>query len=327
MIINLVYTPGMVRYLSLFLLSIIESSSNELQFRLINNGCTKDEREVIYKIHKIFPMKTIFVDFQCCGNVSLHGTLLDTIFHEDYNDSDIDFLFMDSDIYAKGLYEHEIRQNSKSVDAYFSCLPIWVKHEYLIIQSDSKQIGGPNCFSSNNIPLGASYFAYYKNEVVKEIISKENISFRKYNLSDLDADNMHYLRKNELLKEEYDTAKLFNIMLHKHGKSTLLKDIYNLKHIGGLSINALSTTHKENNTDSKLSSHVNYGHFRMWMDNKKSTCDTVTKHLSNLIDGSRFLIDTTSISDDNLRFEVSHVLEDISGLYKEFGKTIRTIVR
>ncbi|MCK4796966.1 MAG: hypothetical protein KAT05_06265, partial [Spirochaetes bacterium] len=89
---NIIYSPGDVLYSRLFLLSLLKWS--ECSFRVVNNGCTGKEKEMIINLCDNYSRLEYYE--LSSDNIFEHGAALShlqTIEESDY------FCFMDPDIF------------------------------------------------------------------------------------------------------------------------------------------------------------------------------------------------------------------------------------
>ena len=97
---NIIYSPGDVLYSRLFLLSLLKRS--ECSFRVVNNGCTGKEKEMIINLCDNYSRLEYYE--LSSDNIFEHGAALShlqTIEESDY------FCFMDPDIFAVGNFMEE----------------------------------------------------------------------------------------------------------------------------------------------------------------------------------------------------------------------------
>ncbi len=226
---NIIYTPGNVKYLRLFSLSLLKWSN--CQFRIVSNGCSAEENELLKSLCQLDPR---FEYFQLPFNHLVeHGTAL--MYLQKIEDTDY-FCFMDSDIIATGDFMYDFIPLLNQYQSISSGTVIWIKKEKTILSKSAKGIGGRFNFTSNGFCLGSTFFSIYDNNVLDQFFKEYNITFDKYiGWNSIPVEFREDLIKLDLKMEKYDTAKLLNIILQIKGKKVHFLESENLLHLGGLS--------------------------------------------------------------------------------------------
>jgi hypothetical protein len=229
---NVIYLRGTVKKLTVFLDSLLQWS--DCQFRLVANGCSSAEIDYLRQLCNVNNRLQLFV-FPS-RKVAIHSAVLN---HLQLLDKDKKFFcFIDSDIFAIDHFLDELSGLTETYAGIFSGAPIWVKKKEYQFQPTFDVVGGYYHFMDNNICLGSTFFAVYKNEVLNEVIAETGVGFQGYLAKDIPNALIPALKELQVLKASYDTGKLLNILLQVRGQKILYKDNPGLIHIGGIHMNS-----------------------------------------------------------------------------------------
>jgi hypothetical protein len=224
----IIYTSGTVKYLRLFLFSLLKWS--DCSFCLVANGCSLEEkrflRTLCHKNNRLtyleFPSKTMIK----------HGDALDylhSLEHSEY------FCFMDSDILATGEFLGEFTPYLDQYTGVFSGFPVWCEDKEQILPATSQDIPGRYNKTVEGVCIGSTYFAIYNNKLLTKVIQSTGISFNSYSWPDIPAQYQSQFVKMDLKKQSYDTGKVLNLLLLAQKESLVFQKSSFLIHIGGLS--------------------------------------------------------------------------------------------
>lgn len=225
---NIIYTPGVVNYLQLFILSLLKWSN--CSFRLISNGCQLEEVQLLRRFCRDNP-RLEFLNLPS-KKMMKHGDVLDYL--QSIETSEY-FCFMDPDILATGEFLNEFLPYLKNYVGVFSGFPIWCKNEEQILQDTFPKMFGRHNLTSSGLCIGGTFFAIYDNTVLRQLIHSTGISFNKYTWQEVPIQYQKCFTQMNLDKETYDTGKVLNLLLIDQGASLIFKEIPSLKHIGGIS--------------------------------------------------------------------------------------------
>jgi hypothetical protein len=235
---NIIYVRGTVRKLTIFLDSLLQWS--DCQFRLVANGCSSEEVDYLKQLSEANDRLQLLV-FPS-NKVVVHSAVLN---HLQLLDKDKKFFcFVDSDIFAIDHFLDGLSGLSDNYVGFFSGAPTWVKKKEYKFQPDFDIVGGYYHFMDNDICLGSTFFAIYKNEVLNKVIQETGVGFQGYLAKDIPSDLIHVLKELNLLKYSYDTGKLLNILLQVKGHKITYQDNASLIHIGGINFNSNDKAHK-----------------------------------------------------------------------------------
>ena len=110
---NIIFTPGTVKYLSLFLWSLLKWS--DCSFRLVSNGCLPPERRYLKKLSRQNPRLEFWaIPTQ---NSKPHGLALNYLHAMTHSKH---FCFMDSDIFATGDFIGPLARHQDQYAGIFS---------------------------------------------------------------------------------------------------------------------------------------------------------------------------------------------------------------
>jgi len=226
---NIIYTPGNVKHLRLFSLSILKWSDCSL--RLVSNGCAPEESnmlELLCQKHKRLEFFKLPFD-----NIIKHGAALSYLQKLEKSDY---FCFMDSDILATNNFMDDFIPYIDKYSGIFSGTAIWMKEEMQVMKKSYPRIGGRFNRTTDGLCLGSTFFAIYNNKDLTGLLDDTNITFNKYHGWNKVPDKVHEeLIKLGMKAKVYDTGKLINILLESRGARLIFKHTHKLYHIGGLS--------------------------------------------------------------------------------------------
>lgn|GEM_PF-3353760 len=226
---NIIYTAGNVRYLRLFILSLLKWS--DCTFRLVSNDCREEEEQILREFCQNNP-RLEFLSLPFDGMVP-HGkalTYLQQLEKSQY------FCFMDSDIFATGDFIAEFRNYFGQYCGIFSGTAIWLDEASQVMPPGCKGIGGRFNHTADGLCLGSTFFAIYENDILNKILREYAITFDKYYQWDEIAVTVRQEIENlNLQNRRYDTAKILNLLLICNGYNLIYKDAKTLCHLGGLS--------------------------------------------------------------------------------------------
>ncbi len=225
---NIIYTPGVVKCLRLFILSLLKWS--DCSFRLVANGCLPEE------VHDLraFCRRYSRLEFLKLPSKTMmkHSSALNYLQMIEPSEY---FCFMDPDILATNEFLHEFTPYLDHYVGVFSGFPIWCKNEEQILPETFPEMFGRHNMTSTGLCIGGTFFAIYNNKVLTELIQSTGISFNKYKWEEIPALYQKPLAQLGLKKNFYDTGKVLNLLLLNQGDSLIFKEIPSLKHIGGIS--------------------------------------------------------------------------------------------
>ena len=225
---NIIYTPGTVRYLRLFALSLLKWS--DCSFRLVANGCSTEETQLLYKLCQSSP-RLEFLALPFATTVQHHQALnyLQSIESLDT------FCFMDSDILATGDFLGELRPYLDPYSGIFSGAPMTYRPKELILPRGLPSMVGRFTTTDTGLCLGCTYLAMYDNRILTELIQSTGINFDLYHWQDISIQCQNRLVEMGLRKKTYDTGKVLNLLLYMQGERLVFVESTFLKHLCGIS--------------------------------------------------------------------------------------------
>jgi hypothetical protein len=226
---NIVYTTGTVRYLRLFVVSLLRWS--DCVFRLVANACSPEETRLLQELgHKSPRLEFLALPYKKTTPHDKTLSYLQSIERSGY------FCFMDSDILATGDFMSEMSPYLHQYAGVFSGSPIWCTEEEQVLSATVPRVRGQFSRTADGVCLGSSYFAIYDNNVLTEFIQSTGVDFRRYWWREIPAPYQRQLARMGLQKDRYDTGKLLNILLPAQGEAIAFVDSQFLQHIGSVSI-------------------------------------------------------------------------------------------
>ena len=225
---HIIYTPGVVKYLRLFILSLLRWS--DCSFRLVANGCLSEEiRDLRAFCHKNPRLEFLRLPSK---KMMKHGDALNYLQLIEPSDY---FCFMDPDILVTGEFLEEFIPCLEQNVGVFSGFPIWCESEEQILPETFPKIFGRHNITSDGLCIGGTFFAIYNNIKLSQIIQSTGISFDQYTWQQIPEQYQRQIAEMGLKKETYDTGKVLNLLLLAQKHSLIFKEIPSLKHIGGIS--------------------------------------------------------------------------------------------
>ncbi len=225
---NILFLPGTVRELSLFLLTL-QDRTKHTRFNIWSNGCKREENDLLYH----FAQRYDRCQFEVFSETLLpHGEVLTEL---QRNETSHRFAFMDSDIFATGEFMSNLERRLEHATAVFSCPPIWSCGELDRLPAGFEALSGIISLLNDGSCVGNSYLAIYDNDALSDLIRKTGLTFSKITWPEIPTPIQQVLRQNGMEKVLYDTGKLLNILLAIDGHRLEFAKSPNLVHIGGIS--------------------------------------------------------------------------------------------
>jgi len=224
---HIIYMPGIVRYMTLFLFSLLKWS--DCSFRLVSNGCSPDELRHLRKLSDSDSRLELVVLPD--NRLTRHGRALSYLWSLERSDY---FCFMDSDIFASGEFLHELVPELSHHAGVFSGSPVWCSDEEQILAERFQRMAGRYNRSDTGVCLGSTYVAMYDNRVLTSLIQSTGIDFRRYRWDGIPEEYQDQIADLGLKKKRYDTSKVLSLLLLAQGRGIIFKEVSSLHHIGGI---------------------------------------------------------------------------------------------
>lgn len=225
---NIIFTPGTVKYLQLFVFSLLKWS--DCSFRLVANGCSVEEKGLLENLcQKKSRLKFLALP---SDTVMRHGqalSFLQTIEQSDY------FCFMDSDILATGDFASELAPHLDRCAGVFSSSPMWCRPEERTLLDTYPRMSGWFNRTETGMCLGGTYLAMYDNSVLTSVRQSTSVDFEQRKWANVPVQYQDWLAEVGLTKRVYDTGKLLNLLLLAQGEQLVCVESAFLQHIGGFS--------------------------------------------------------------------------------------------
>ena len=223
---NIIYTPGTVRYLSPFVPTLLKWS--DCQFRLVANGCTDDECELLKTVCALDDRLELLVMPE--KRMVPHGETLD--FLHARTDSDY-FCFMDSDILATGPFLEDFQEELAVAEVFSSCLPLWHHIDDITIPKYFDHMHGIHAYTESGLTIACDYFVIYDNKAFTETRNETKVGLTVIGWDDIAAENQHALKQFGQQRKDYDSGKVLTMLMASRGARIRYKQSEQLKHIGG----------------------------------------------------------------------------------------------
>ena len=229
---NIVYTPGTVRYLQLFVFSLLKWL--DCSFRLVANGCPAEEARLLRELCRSIS-RLEFLALPVTKHIS-HGKALNYLQDLEHSDT---FCFMDSDIMATGTFLSESVPLLDRCAGVFSGSPVFCRDDERVMTDGFPKVIGLFNRTEEGLCLGGTYLAMYDNKVLTRVRQSLSVGFERYDWADVPSQCQSWLAEAGFKKTWYDTGKLLNLMLHSQGERLEFIESPSLQHITGMSWFAL----------------------------------------------------------------------------------------
>jgi hypothetical protein len=228
---NIVYTPGTVRYLRVFVSSLLAFSA--ASFRLVANGCSAAEREELRRCCAGHP-RLEYLEL-LSPEVQRHGKVLNylqSMTRTPY------FCVMDSDIFATASWLDRSSERLQHADAVFSGMPLWVARGDDRFPGWFKRLSGEYSHDARGHCLGVTYVAMYDNDLLSAVRAREQVGFEGREWSDVPPRLHSALAAQGLLGRHFDTGKLLNVLMRASHRLEFVEEP-GLCHVGGASFEVI----------------------------------------------------------------------------------------
>jgi hypothetical protein len=225
---HIIYTPETVKPLLPLLYSLLKWS--DCHFRLVANGCSAGEQATLQ--HLCADQARLTYMALPTTQVMVHGhalNYLQTQNQEPY------FCFMDSDIYAIDAFLPTFLPQLADRAALFSGMSLRFPPTGLVAPKDKDFLAGPFTYTAGQLCVGTTFFAIYHNETLTQLREATGIGFTKYRWRAIPPAYQEQLVHIGAHYQQYDTAKLLNLLLHLHGHQLHYQPCAVLRHIEGVS--------------------------------------------------------------------------------------------
>lgn len=224
----IIYTPNTVKILSPLIFSLLKNST--CTFCLVSNGCQEKEKQLLKNLCSK-EKRLLFLNLPT-NQMWQHGKALNYLYQ--INQSDY-FCFMDSDIFATNPYLPQFEGLINDCVGVFSCSALWMPDRDKVMPKTYPKVSGRYHSTIKGICTGSSYFAIYNCKKIRALSPRIKVDFNKFKWNDIPKPYQKILSNLDLKKSEYDTGKVFNIILHYYGEQLYFAEADHLIHIGGIS--------------------------------------------------------------------------------------------
>jgi hypothetical protein len=223
---NIIYTPGTVRYLTPFVPTLLRWS--DLSFRLVANGCTDEECELLQAICATDDRLELLIMPE--KRMVPHGETLD--FLHERTDADY-FCFMDSDILATGPFLDDFRADLAEAEVFSSCLPLWHNLDDITIPSYFDHMHGIHAYAESGLTIACDYFVIYDNKAFTETRAATGVGLTVVGWDNIAPENQRAIKELGQQRKDYDSGKVLTMLMASRGARIRYRQSDNLKHIGG----------------------------------------------------------------------------------------------
>lgn len=224
---HIVYTPGTVRSLSLFVWSLLERS--QADFLLVSNGCAWIEKAFLRALAQTHD-RLDYRDLEVSRPLP-HGQVLDRLQRLEPSPY---FAFLDSDILATGAFDAQLTVDS-GLAAAFSGRPTWVAEAEETLPDDFQLVSGTFQQTEGGLCLGNTYCAVYENARLGEVLESSGTGFSAAAWEELPNAARERLESAGMRRSYFDTGKALNACLAISGAKTIYRNLECIRHLGGMS--------------------------------------------------------------------------------------------
>jgi hypothetical protein len=223
---NIIYTPGTVRYLTPFILTLLKWSN--CRYRIVANGCSPAECELLTTICALDDRLELLIMPE--QRMVPHGETLNFLHERTQSDY---FCFMDSDILAVGPFMDDFRGDLNDSDLFSSCLPLWHNDRDITIPDSFQHLHGIHAYTESGQTIACDYFVVYDNRAFTESRTATGVGLAVCGWNDIAAENQKIVREMGQARSDYDSGKLLTLLMAARGARINFRQSDNLNHIGG----------------------------------------------------------------------------------------------
>ena len=226
--VNVVFTPGTVRSLLPFALSLLQGSG--VHVRLVANGCRPDEVALMREVAATD------------GRISLHplpsndpvdhGAALNHLF-EAFPEPV--FAFADSDVLADGDFMTGLWPPAGGEAAVFGAPPVWLAEHEASAPDGGPFLSGRHRTLHDGTPIGGTYLAIYDRQALELAWRGAPRGFGAHQGRQVPRGVRSELAARGWGYRTLDTGRMVNLLLLLDGHALANRDIPRLHHIGGVS--------------------------------------------------------------------------------------------
>lgn len=237
--INVIFVPGCVRELRLFVFSLLEHCPHA-RFRLVSNNCHPDEQRMLRRLCANHARLELLA--MPGTTTASHGTAVRFLQERERGDV---FAFMDSDICVTGDFTARLLPLLGEYQAVFSGASSWVLPEENIAPREWPHLDGRHAYAHTGICCGVTYIACYDNRALRRFLSGADAAARsrlweKFRWDQLPPEQQALFTQHDLRKDFYDSSKCMNLMLQlQAGCRVRYEATPDVLHVGGLSLHSL----------------------------------------------------------------------------------------
>lgn len=236
---NVIFVPGCVRELRLFVFSLLEHCPR-VRFRLVSNNCRPDEQRMLQRLCSNHA-RLEFLALPVTETAS-HATAVRHLHERERGDV---FAFMDSDIGVTGDFTARLLPLLAENQAVFSGASSWVLPEENIAPREWPHLDGRHAFAHTGLCCGVTYIACYDNRALKQFLNRVGPDaggrlWEKAHWAQLPSDMQALFAQHDLRKDFYDSCKCLNLALQLQGGGRVrYEPTPEVLHVGGLSLHSL----------------------------------------------------------------------------------------
>lgn len=304
LLFNVIYTPGTVAVLRPFAWSLVHQS--QCRVRLVANGLPAPEERLL----KAYARRHDRMEFfrYPSKKTAEHGEVLNVLVDLDPSDW---FAFVDSDIFAIGDVEAELRPWMERSAVVLSGSPIWATATDRVAPEGASVLAGPQERTARDARCGVSYFGVYPKPILKRVMAETGVRFDKViGWDSVPAAHRARLEQAGARADHYETGKLLNLLLHQAGVELDTVDLASVRHVGGLSLQARKRqNHQEWDTDQPAPPD------RPWLRRKQHTCNHVSAWVQAASFGERHE-GPLLVTEPDVRARIEETCEHLLPLYQ-----------
>jgi len=226
---NVVFTPGTVRRLLPFTLSLLQGTGVHL--RLVANGCGPEEVDL---------MREAAAGDERVSQHSLpgrdpvaHGAALNQLFDafpiEPY------FAFADSDVIASGDFMPALWPMADGQTGVFAATPVWATESDTVVPAGWPVLSGRMHVLPDGSHAGSTYLAIYERAAIEPSWRAAPRGFELHFRHSVPRAMRARLAARGWSYRIFDTCRVVNLQQLMEGRTLEVRDVPQLHHVGGVS--------------------------------------------------------------------------------------------
>jgi len=223
---NIIYTPGTVRYLTPFVVTLLKWS--DCRYRLVANGCSADECRLLQAVCALDDRLELLIMPE--QRMIPHGETLNFLHARTDNEH---FCFMDSDILATGRFLDDFHGEIEQSELFSSGLPLWHSARDITIPKHFRHMHGIHAYTDNGLTIACDYFVVYDKRAFDAARTATGADLAVCGWQQIAPANQQVLQQLGQQRADYDSGKVLTLLMLARGARIRFRQSDKLLHIGG----------------------------------------------------------------------------------------------